>query len=255
MTAPDWLQRTRAGHAAIRQIGVDLATARSAVTFGQVAVTDLGVPHFWGIQISAGGELPPVSDAVAAMNWASERGGPHRWCVRVPQSHVGRPPWDGLVARDSMGVYAIAAADAASLEVAPPSGFRLDLSPSYERVIDAYGGWMADEPLARLLVVPADLDLPNRRFIVGLVDDAVIGCAFVWWCGGTGYLSGIGVIEAFRGSGYGAALTIAASRTAVTESPQGEPDTVWMHATDDGAALYARLGYDCIDTEVLLTPP
>jgi hypothetical protein len=27
---------------------------------------------------------------------------------------------------------------------------------------------------------------------------------------------------------------------------------VWMHATDDGAALYARMGFERIDTEIAL---
>lgn len=59
------------------------------------------------------------------------------------------------------------------------------------------------------------------------------GCAFVWR---TAYLSGIGVVPDERGRGIDRALTVAASRIAVTDAPDGcGPGLVWMHATEEGA--------------------
>ncbi len=115
---------------------------------------------------------------------------------------------------------------------------------------------MSDDHLARLLVTPADLTNPRRGFLVASLDDTPIGCAFVWWMAGTGYLSGIGVLPQHRGRGFGRALTTAATSLAATGPVDGPtPDVIWMGATQEGASLYARMGFEHLDTEVRLGPP
>jgi ribosomal protein S18 acetylase RimI-like enzyme len=83
----------------------------------------------------------------------------------------------------------------------------------------------------------------------------VVGSALVWWSGPTAYLSGIGVLDGERGRGYGWALTAEAARVAVEEAPYDRPEVVWMYATDDGAELYSRMGFERIDDHVSLSDP
>ena len=112
---------------------------------------------------------------------------------------------------------------------------------------------MADDELAALLVVPGDIAHPDRRFLVARLDGIVVGCAFMWFAAGTAYLSGIGVVEEHRGRGIGRALTAAAARLGAAPDNGRDVDLVWMFATDDGAALYERMGFARIDADVLFS--
>jgi len=228
---------------------------RTVARFGTILAIDMGVPQPWGIQISSGLADVTPEDARAAMTWCARRGQEHGWRACLPASRVGRPPWDGLVSQEQVPLLAAESCVIMNLGPSQVSGLVLDEHPSYESVVAAYGGWMADQPLARRLVVSEDLHRPGRRFIVGRVQGRPIGCAFVWWSSSTGYLSGIGVLPEVRGRGYGRALTAAATLLAAA-GPDGAtgPDLVWMHATAEGAALYTKMGFQLVDTEVQVGP-
>jgi len=253
--------RVWAAQRAVLALGAVGASHRSVLELGSVTGVDLGVPHPWGVRISAGAVLPTDDDASTALAWCRERGAANGWRVSVPSRLAEQGPWSGLVAHDQNGVFALDATAAARIRVDPPDRLDLVADPSHSAVVAAYGGWMSDLPLARLLVTPADLDRPDRRFVVGVVDGRPVGCAFVWWSGGTAHLSGIGVLADQRGRGYGRALTAAAVRLAVTGPRQDrrserpdQPAIVWLLATDAGAGLYARMGFERVDTEALLGP-
>ena len=238
-----WMHGTGAGHRAVAQ-------------FGSIMAIDLGVPQPWGIQASPGWREVDPEQAQAALTWCAERGAERGWRVCLPEARVGKAPWEAFTARERIPMFAADPADIANLDLTPATSLKLDDDPSYESVVAAYGGWMSDEALARLLVVPEDLARPGRRFLVGSVRGRPIGCAFVWWAGGTGYLSGIGVLPELRGQGHGRSLTAAAARLAATGPSEGvRPDLVWMHATAEGAALYSRMGFHLVDTEVQVGPP
>lgn len=234
------------------------AAHRSASSFGDVVTMDLGVSQPWGVQASAGQASPTSADIAAALDWCRARGSEHGWRVCVPESAVGsgdKWPWGDLTADDRLPMFAAATRATPTGRHDVPVELEIDEEPSYESVIAAYGGWMSDTALASLLVVPTDLDRPQRRFIVGRVDGREAGCAFVWWTKETGYLSGIGILPRLRGRGYGRALTAAAARLAASGADgRAAPDLVWMHATAEGAALYAGMGFRRIDTEVQLSP-
>jgi ribosomal protein S18 acetylase RimI-like enzyme len=215
---------------------------------------DLGVPHPWGVQVTAGAVVPDPSDAAAALAWCRERGGARGWVVSVPQSLAAGAPWSDLVAIETMGVYATDSATAGALDGGAPDGVELVLEPTLAEVVEGYGGWMADLSLAALLVTPEDLARPDRRFMVARTGGRVVGSALVWWAHGTGYLSGIGVLDTLRGRGIGRALTSTAARVAAGGYDGSTPDVVWMHATPDGSALYSRMGFALVDTEVQLGP-
>jgi ribosomal protein S18 acetylase RimI-like enzyme len=217
---------------------------------------DLGVPHAWGVQVTDGAAVPDVTEAAAALGWCHERGGEEGWLVSVPESLVGAAPWHGLMLAGRTGVFAADAAAAAIMDAPAPHGVEreLELDASRDDVVAGYGGWMNDLPLARLLVTDEDLARPDRRFLVARLDGHVVGSAFVWWAEGTGYLSGIGVVEGLRGRGIGRALTGRAAYIAALCYDGAAPDVVWMHATVNGAALYSRMGFTLVDTEVQLGP-
>lgn len=233
-------------------IGMD-APHRATARYGSIICTDLGVPHSWGLTARLGlSEADPV-DAGAALQWLRGRETGRGWRVAVPESHIGDDAWTGLSIVDRIPVFATTSETALRIELAVPGEMTLDDDPSFDDVIAGYGGWMSDRPLAELLVVPSDLQREDRRFIVGRVDGRVIGCAFVWYAANTGYLSGIGVVPELRGRGYGRALTAAAARMAAHNRDGSPTDAAWMYATNEGAALYGRMGFERIDTEVSLS--
>jgi ribosomal protein S18 acetylase RimI-like enzyme len=252
-TAAGWRARAWAAHPELLAIGAaGPAPRRSVLRVGPVVGADLGVPHPWGVQVTAGPVLPDDDDAGTALAWCRDRGHATGWRVSVPEGLVGTRPWRDLVACDSTVMYATDPATAARLRTRPPTGVELVLDPSHAEVVAGYGGWMSDLPLAGLLVTPADMARTDRRFVVARVDGRPVGCALVWWAGGTGYLSGIGVLPEHRGRGVGRALTTAAARLAATGSGRGRADVIWLHATPEGAVLYRRMGFQAVDTEVLL---
>ena len=250
-----WRGRAWQAHPAVARISASGAVHRALLDTGDVVAADLGVPHRWGVQATAGDVVPRDDQARTARAWCEERGTAGGWTVSVPERLATARPWRGLRVVDTTGVFATAGPAAAAIPAPVPDGVEIDVRPGHRAVATAYGGWMDDEPLARLLVVPGDLRRPDRRFLVAAVDSRPVGCAFVWWAMGTGYLSGIGVARGLRGRGIGLALTAAAARIAARGPAAGvEPDVVWLHATADGAALYARMGFVRVDTEMLLAP-
>lgn len=256
-------ERVWAAHPAVFvAAGASGSAHRALFRSGEVVGADLGVPHPWGVQITAGDLLPDDRDAAAGLAWCRRRGGQRMWRVSVPERLVGKGPWRELREQDSVGLFAAPAEAASHLAVEPPADVHLDVEPSYSDVISGYGGWMSDPPLARQLVTSHDLTRSDRGFVVARIDGRPVGCALVWWAGGTGVLSGIGVVADQRGRGVGRALTGAAARMAACGSRAGRhrwgdvrPDVVWMAATEQGARLYAQMGFRRVDTEVQLGPP
>jgi ribosomal protein S18 acetylase RimI-like enzyme len=210
-----------------------------------VSGVDMGVPHPWGLHICAGESVPDPWDAAAAIAWCTRRDAGHGWRVSTPESRSA--DWGDLERDERSGVFAALASVAGAFPLVVPDGVRLDHDPTLDDVRAAYGGWMDDDPLAALLVSDDVLAHPDRAFVVAHVDGRAVGCAFVWWSEGTAYLSGIGVVGSLRGRGIGKALTTAAAHVGAARVGT---DIVWMLATTEGAALYGRMGFVLVDTEV-----
>jgi len=252
--ADTWRVQVHASCAEILALSAAGDEPRAMARFGSLTCVDLGVDREWGVR-AAYDVTPDVADLEAAVEWLRVRADGGGWGVSVPRSQVAQGFWRPLVEIDSMPVYAMGPDAAVLMARDLPSGLTLTASPTRDEVVAGYGGWMGDLPLAELLVSPRDLAQPGRRFVCGDVDGRVIGSALVWWSGPTAYLSGIGVLPGERGRGYGWALTAEAARVAFEEAPHERPEVVWMYATDEGAALYSRMGFERIDEHVSLSDP
>lgn len=229
---------------------------RQTRRFGDVTVSDMAVPHPWGLNAVVGPGLPADADLDDAVAWLRAHDQGPGWRVSVPPDLQDAVAVLGhLAVVDSLPLYAMPAASAAAWPSPTARGVTIVRSDDVDEVRAAYGGWMDDRPLADLLVSIEDVRHPRRAFLVARADGLPVGCALVWWVAGTGYLSGIGVLPAHRRRGIGRALTTEAARVAAAEAPHGTtPDVIWMGATADGAALYTRMGFTHIDDEVRLGP-
>ena len=152
----------------------------------RITAFDLGVPQPWGIpgrpRIERSGAGAGTRRARVVLPSADGRYG---WRVCLPEVRVGSTPWGGLVPEERIPMFAARAADVADPDAVRSPGIWSSMRiPRTTSVVAAYGGWMSDDALARLLIVPEDLTRPGRRFIVGSVRGHPIGCAFVWWAAG-----------------------------------------------------------------------
>jgi hypothetical protein len=231
--------------------------------FGSVLASDMGVPTPWSVQVSLAGPalmhgpaLPVPGELAAARGWAAERAGGRGYLVALPSQVAGAFPADalGLEPADELPVLALGRAAAAALE--PPATPGLEIGPpqDLDELLAAYGGWIEDPELAAGLVVAGDLTRPRRRFLVARTamstGTEVVGCAMVWFAGGTAYLSGLGVLPGCRGRGYGHALAVEAALLGAS----APVDTVWMYATDEGERLYRRIGFRAAGSVVRYRP-
>jgi ribosomal protein S18 acetylase RimI-like enzyme len=227
---------------------------RAAREFGSATGVDLGVPQPWGRRVGCWTGATTRDEVDAALEWIRDRAAGRGFRLAA---WTARGPWDhaGLVVRDLLPALAMPAADAARLDRPVPAELELGAPRDREELVQGYGGWMADDPLARLLVTEDDLARPWRGYVVGRVDGRVVGCALVAWAEGTAYVSGLGVVADLRGHGYGGALTVAAARLGALGPPAGPaPELVWLLGTPEGAAVYARLGFRPAGEEVQLGP-
>ncbi len=242
----------------VRSAGRGLAP-RAAARAGRIELVDLGVPQPWSVRAYVPWDAArcvtdgSVSDALV---WCATRAQDRGFTVSVSEQRAAALEGVGLAVRDAHPVFAMPAGSAAAAAGAGPVPHGLDIGPprDLDEIVAAYGGWMDDLPLAEALIRPQDYAEPSRRFLVGRAGGRPVGCALVWLGAGTAYLSGIGVAAADRGRGYGRALTAAAAALGAKGGPGPRPEVVWMHATNEGAGLYRRMGFRQVDTHLLLGP-
>lgn len=203
-------------------------------------------------------------DAVLAEvgSWLAEHGW-HGFQLRVRERDAADPGWArcGWRVDDALPVFAVDAAQVGALLSPSLGGFEVAVPRDRAEFVDAYGSWMDDPALAEALVCEEDLSDSRWMLRVGRAAGRSVGSAMVRFGTGTGYVSGIGVHRPDRRRGYGTALTVEAARLAAGGVGGGgrdvdarSVDVVWMHASSEGAPLYAGLGFTQVDTHVLLAP-
>ncbi len=227
--------------------------SRATSSFGPIITLDLGVATPWAVQAFVPDDPASPEALAAALAWCRDRGGERGFRMNAREAQLDRFTNLGLTVHERLDVYAMPDHVAGSLAVDVP-GLDIGQARSRDELVIAYGGWMSDVPLARGLVTSEDLMHPSRRFLVGRVDDEPVGCALVWFAAGTACLSGIGIRPGARRRGYGRAITAAAAKVGAEGVGGVRPDLVWMHATREGAALYAAMGFEHVDVHVLLGP-
>lgn len=240
----------------VAQLGAEGSPPRARARLGDIDVVDRGVHTRWSVQAYvpaiATSEEETLRDAMA---WCVDRGGKRGFGFRVRAAErTALLTRFGLVEREALPVYAMPASVAAGLDPTAIPGTDLGVPRDLAELVAAYGGWMNDTALARGLLRAEDLLHPARRFLVCRIGGRPVGCALVWFAAGTAYLSGIGIVAGFRGRGYGRAVTAAAAVIGAQGGREHQPDLVWMHATDNAAALYERLGFQRVDVHVTLGP-
>jgi GNAT superfamily N-acetyltransferase len=196
----------------------------------------MALPHPWATvgRVLARSELPPPEALAGVVAWLAGKSPQWTLMVGAEDSIVGFDVWDLMPAM--------------ALRRPPdPSGSPgdIEIGPARDRdeFLAAYGVELAP------LVTDAHLASARRHHLVARVDGEAVGCARVDVMGDTAHVSAITVVPTHRGRGIGTRLTIAASERAA-----GHSDLVWLHCTPRSGPLYARLGYEHVDTHALLTP-
>jgi ribosomal protein S18 acetylase RimI-like enzyme len=255
MDATDTARRLATVAGPVAGLGARGAPPRRHAVVAGIDVVDLGVPTPWSVRAHVPSPAPPAEMLGQAVAWCRSRGGERGFRISVPSVEQAQIARFGLVAMETLGVYAMPAWRARELKAVQVDGLEIGEPRDLTELVAAYGGWMTDLPLAEKLVHAADLVNPSRRFLVARVDGRVVGCALVWFAARTAYLSGIGIRPDARRRGYGRALTVAAVRMGVSSAMlETQPDLIWMHATEDGAALYSAMGFEHVDDHIHFGP-
>ena len=251
--------RAAQARSAVDLLACSGAEHRALEPFGSVLASDLGVDTPWSVQVGLAGPalmhgptLPVPDELAAARQWAAGRAAGRGYLVVLPGQVAAAFDRVGgdLRREDELPVLALGGTQAQQLTTADErqpadAADTLEIGPPHDldELLAAYGGWMEDPGLAAGLVVAGDLGRARRRFLVARAGPPgrteAVGCAMVWYAGGTAYLSGLGVLPGCRGRGYGRALAVEAARVGAS----APVDAVWMYATDAGERLYRRVGF------------
>ncbi len=203
---------------------------------------------------------PPHGPALAQVGqWLAEHAAGD-YSVVTRQAHAADPRWAsaGFAVWEVQPVFVAPVDQAAGLSYPEPGHAQLRMTSRSEEFWQAYGCWIGDLDAAAILPAPA-FRRPDWGFLLAEVGGQPVGSAIIRWVAGTGYLAGIGVRSDLRGSGIGGALTARATQLAAG-GPKGDNrdaagdaiDLVWMHASTEGAPMYARLGFAEVDRHVIL---
>lgn len=202
---------------------------------------------------------PAAAELAEILRWLADRAG-RGYSVVTRLGHADDPRWAaaGLTFWESQPVFVASAQEATALHYPQPEHATLRTTDDEQEFWPAYDCWIGDLDASAILPAQA-FGRPDWGFLVAEVNQEPVGSAIVRWVDATGYLSGIGVREDLRGGGIGGALTAAATSMAA-RGPNGDGtdatgrpiDLVWMHASTDGAPMYARLGFTEVDAHVIL---
>lgn len=200
----------------------------------------LGVDEPWGLQVAALVPDPEPAAVDEAVAWCRETQG------REPQ----------VVARERCRELfpTFAVADELGALVASAGGRQSLLDVELARDVVEFRAVYADsfgmpQRLVDALVVEADLSAVPH--LLGRVGGEAVACAQLRIGDRAGYVSGVGVVPELQGRGYGTAM-LAASRD--TAGRRG-CELVWLNASPHNVPFYERIGFELVDTHIVLTPP
>jgi GNAT superfamily N-acetyltransferase len=194
----------------------------------------IGLPYPWATtgRLLALPEPPAVDVVERVADWLGARSPQWTLMVRAEDEVAGFERWELLPV--------LVRSDRAA--TVPR---QVDIGParSPDEFLDVYGAELAP------LVTEAHLASPRMHHLVARVDGQPVGCARVRLMADTACVSAVTVSPAWRGRGFGAALTATAGKLAEAYS-----DLVWLHCTPRSRALYERLGYRHAGDHAQLVP-
>jgi len=231
----------------------------TAVVDGVRVVANPQVDQPWATTAYAMDGYPGRATLHSVCSWLSTHAA-GSYSVVTRARHRSDPRWADhtLEPWEDEPVFAATVEDAAALSYPTPVAVDICAPRDVEEFWLGYGCWMPG--LDAKAIVPQPLyERTDWDFLVARVDDEPVGSAIVRWADGLGYLGGIGVREDVRGRGIGGGLTAAATRLAARgragdgrDAGGRRIDLVWMHASTEGAPMYARLGFTEVDTHTIL---
>jgi GNAT superfamily N-acetyltransferase len=215
------------------------APGRFVAEVAGLLVVGLGVDEPWGTQVAAlATELDPAAVA-AAVDWCHQRGHEPQVVVRIAQ----RDALPGLrVVEELAALVAPATGDQSALAV--------ERAQDLQEFRSVYATAFTMRPgLADALVVEADLAaLPH---LLGRLDGRAVACAQVRMGADRAYVSGVGVRPEWQRQGYGSAM-LAACRD---EAGRGGCNLAWLNAGATNVPFYESIGFELVDTHVVLAAP
>jgi ribosomal protein S18 acetylase RimI-like enzyme len=214
----------------------DRAPGRFVAEIAGLTVVSVGVDQPWGVQIVAMDDAVDAEAVAAAVVWC--RAGGYEPQVRVRAADRGALP-------------AYAVVEEVPALVAPAGGEQsvVDIvrATDLEEFRDVYTRSFGMPPgLAAGLVVAADLDA--HPHLLGRVDGRDVGCAQLRPGSDLAYVSGVGVLPAERGRGYGKALLVACR----TEAAARGCELVWLNASSTSVGFYEAIGFELVDVHLAL---
>ncbi len=224
MTLPDLLAR------ADEQLA--LASADDAADVHGIACAHFPVPYPWGTQAKALSAPPTPTALAAALAWLRSRS--TAWTVMTREP--GHPVFTGLTRWLTLPALVLRSLAPA----AEPAGLTVGPAVDGAEFLSVYGAELA--PVIRV-------GAPDDEYLVGRYGGEPVACARVRWAAGTAYVSGVTVVPEHRGRGFGAAISVAATRRGADRAR-----VVWLHAADLARPLYERLGYVHVEDHVLMVP-
>jgi ribosomal protein S18 acetylase RimI-like enzyme len=243
---------------------IGAASGNGTMTSAVHGVRVVGVPNIaepWATSAYLLDGPPEPSLLAEVMTWLRVHASPGaEVSVVTRRRHADAPAWAaaGLRVWEEQPVFVATAADAAGLRYPVPDDVTVREPTSREEFWQGYGCWLGDLDASAIMPASA-FGRRDLGLLVAVLDGAAVGSAILRWVAGTGYLGGIGVRADLRGRGIGGALTAEATRRAAAgpagaqRDAAGRPiDLVWMHASSEGAPMYARLGFTEVDQHVIL---
>lgn len=171
------------------------------------------------------------------------------YCLQVRPGVAGRlekvATARGMTAADGVPLMALAGPD--RLEPAPAAdGLVIEELPAERAevharlVAEAFG---APVEVFVALFCPALLRLAGVRCYVGLSEGEPVTTCLTSTLGGAAAVFNVGTRAAWRGRGYGSAIT----SHAVTESFGGGAQWAWLQSSAAGLGVYSRLGFSPVE--------
>ncbi|MEY2445238.1 MAG: hypothetical protein QOE00_1818 [Ilumatobacteraceae bacterium] len=215
--------------------------------------TGIGIPFFNGAYLIAPTEEPQRL-VTAAIEFFTEQNVP--WLLWVREGMCPAM----LDAGRAMGLRGAGGPPAMGLDPIPPvpatpPGLTIEIATTIDELADHAAvlrdGFEMPPAIVDRLIQPSLIEEPNAAALVGRIDRTPVSCSLVTITGTTAGIYNVATPPAFRGQGYGAALTWAA----IAEGARRGCTHAVLQASQSGYPVYRRMGFTDLGRYVQLEGP